>query len=135
MRNLDLAAVHTSDNQLQAAKRYAQAAIRIDANFGQAYIEMSRIYATAITDCTSDRKLEPKDRMVYWVVLDYLNKAKRVDSSVTNTVNNLISRYEPVTPTSEDKFLTLNLKNGDTVTIDGSVMSCYSWINETTTVR
>lgn len=135
MRNLDLAAVSTSADQLQAAKRYAQAAIRIDSGFGPAYLEMARIYAQAITDCTADRKLEAQDRMVYWVVLDYLNKAKQMDPNVTNTANNMIGTYEPVAPTSEDKFLRLNLEDGDSVTIDGSVNACYSWINETTTVR
>jgi len=64
-----------------------------------------------------------------------LNKAKRVDPSVANSVDRQFSTYEEVTPNSEDKFFTLDLKNGDSITIDGSLMSCYSFINETTTVR
>ncbi len=96
---------------------------------------MATIYGTAVTNCTDDRKIEAQDRVVYWLVIDYLNKAKQMDSSVTSTVNRLLPNYEPVTPTTEDKFFTLNLENGQKLSIDSSLMPCYSWINETVTVR
>lgn len=134
--NLKLAEAHINQGDIKTADAYADAAIKIDPNYGQAYITKARIYATAITNCTADRKLEAKDRMVYWLVIDYLNMAKAKDSSVANTVNSQLGNYEAVTPTGEDKFLRLdNLKDGQKVKIDGSVASCYSWINKTTTVR
>ncbi|MEQ9265509.1 MAG: hypothetical protein RLN81_09830 [Balneolaceae bacterium] len=133
--NIDLADVYTSLNELATAKRYISAAIAIDANYGLAYVKMASIYGQAVSSCTEDRKLEAKDKVVYWVVVDYLNKAKRVDSSVSNTVNSQLSTYEAVTPSTEDKFFTLSYEDGQKVTVDGSLMSCYSWINETTTVR
>ena len=133
--NLDIADVYTSLGQLQNAKTYISAAIKIDPNYGLAYIKMSGIYAQAIINCTADRKIEPKDKVVYWVVVDYLNKAKQVDNSVTRTVNSQLASFEAVTPTTEERFLTLNYEVGQTVKVDGSLMACYSWINETTTVR
>tara|TARA_R110000868_G_scaffold408293_5_gene691004 strand:- start:33827 stop:35164 length:1338 start_codon:yes stop_codon:yes gene_type:complete len=133
--NIDLADVYSSMEQLQNAKSNINAALKIDPNYGLAYIKMAAIYAQAVTSCADGRKLEAKDKVVYWVVVDLLNKAKRVDTSVTNTVNSQLSSFEAVTPSTEDKFFTLGYEDGQSVKVDGSLMSCYSWINETTTVR
>lgn len=132
---LRLADMNINTENLQAAKRYVQQALQIDPNDGNSIIKMATIYGAAVTKCTQGRKLEAADKVVYWVVIDYLNKAKRVDSSVAGTVNQQLSTYQDVTPNSEDKFFTLNLEDGDTIRVDGSLMDCYSWINETTTVR
>lgn len=132
---LSIADMYISSDRLETAREYVRRAIEIDPNNGTAYIKMGTIYSEAISKCTEDSSLEPKDRVVYWLIIDYLNKAKQVDSSVTNTVNNQMSSYEAVTPSTEDKFLTLNLEDGQKIQIDGSLKACYSWINETTTVR
>ncbi len=133
--NIDLSDVYASMGQLQTSKQYINAALKVDPNYGLAYLKMANIYGQAVSSCSDGRKLEAKDKVVYWVVVDYLNKAKRVDASVTNTVNSQLATYEAVTPTTEDKFFTLSYEDGQSVKVDGSLMSCYSWINETTTVR
>lgn len=133
--NIDLSDVYTSMGQLQTAKTYINAALKIDPNYGLAIIKLASVYGQAVSRCSEGRKLEAKDKVVYWVVVDLLNKAKRVDPSVTNTVNSQLSTYEAVTPSTEDKFFTLGYEDGQSVKVDGSLMSCYSWINETTTVR
>lgn len=133
--NIDLADVYTSMGELATAKGYIQAALKIDSHYGLAYIKMAALYGQAVTSCTENRKLEATDKVVYWLVVDYLNKAKQMDPSVTNTVNSQLATYEAVTPSTEDKFFTLGYKNGQKVKVDGSLNSCYSWINETTTVR
>lgn len=135
MLNMNLAKSNFNQGKLQTAKSHVSKVLQLEPNNGSAYIELARIYAEAVTQCTSDRKLEAQDRVVYWVVVDMLNKAKRIDPSVASTANNRLSAYEPVTPTSEDKFFTLKYENGQKVKVDGSLMPCYSWINETTTVR
>lgn len=132
---LRLADMHINLESLSTAKRYVQDALAIDANDGAAYIKMATIYGAAVTQCTEDRTLEAADKVVYWLVIDYLNKAKQIDPSVANTVNRQLSSFEEVTPNSEDKFFTLNLENGQTIRVDGSLNSCYSFINESTTVR
>ncbi len=132
---MDLADVHINLEKLKEAKNYVQKALQIDPNNGNAYIKMATIYGAAVSQCTKDRKLEAKDRVVYWLVVDYLNKAKKNDPSVASVVNRQLSTYEGVTPSTEDKFFTLNLENGQKVKIDSSLMACYGWINETVTVR
>ncbi|MEP1152594.1 MAG: hypothetical protein ABJH08_12780 [Balneola sp.] len=134
--NLKISSAYINQGDIQTADKFADTAISLDPNYGQAYIAKARIYATAVTNCTADRKLEAKDRMVYWLVIDYLNMAKAKDPSVASTVNSQLGNYQAVTPTGEDKFLRLdNLEDGQKVKIDGSVAPCYSWINKTTTVR
>lgn len=132
---LELADANISLEKLSAAKDYVKKALEIDPKDGNSYIKIATIYGAAVTQCSKDRKLEARDKVVYWVVIDYLNKAKEVDSSVANNVNRQLSTYQEVTPNAEDKFFTLSLENGQKVTVDGSLMPCYSWINETTTVR
>ncbi|MEQ8524191.1 hypothetical protein [Gracilimonas sp.] len=132
---LDLADVNISLEKLSAAKSNVQSALKIEPKNGNAYIKMATIYGAAVTQCTSDRKLEAQDRVVYWLVVDYLNRAKKEDPSVASTVNRQLPNFEAVTPSTEDKFFTLNLENGQQIKVDGSLMPCYSWINESTTVR
>lgn len=132
---LDLADAYINLEKLSDAKAQVQKALKIDPNYGASYIKMATIYGSAVQKCTADRKLEAQDKVVYWLVVDYLNKAKKVDPSVASTVDRNLSTYEGVTPNSEDKFFTLDLENGQKIKVDGSLMKCYSWINETTTVR
>ncbi|HBQ58977.1 MAG TPA: hypothetical protein DD671_04965 [Balneolaceae bacterium] len=132
---LDLADANISMGRLTQAKRYVQNAINIDPNHGNSYIKMATVYGAAVTQCTEDRKLQAEDKVVYWLVIDYLNKAKSIDSSVSNTVNSQLNQYEEVTPNTEDKFFTLGLEDGQSIKIDSSLMSCYGFINESTTVR
>jgi len=122
--------------QLQSARQFARSAIDYDSDWGAPYIQIADIYAQAVSKCTSDRKMDRKDKTVYWLVLDYLDEAKQVDPSTTSEVERKYKSYSPVTPTNEEKFFWQpSLKEGEDFKIDSSLMECYGWINETTTVR
>jgi len=133
--NLELADVYSSTGELSTSKRYVQDALAIDDAFGRAYIKLASVYGQAVSSCTESRKLEARDKVVYWVVVDYLTRAKSVDASVTNTVNSQLATYQAVTPSTEDKFFTLGYEQGQRVQVNSSLDSCYSWINESTVVR
>lgn len=132
-----IADANISLENFSEAKGFVQEALKINPNSGNTLIKMATIYGSAVTACVDDgdRNLQAEDKVVFWVVLDYLNKAKRVDPSVANAVDRQLSTYEDVTPNAEDKFFTLDLEEGDKIRVDGSLMDCYSFINETTTVR
>jgi len=132
--SLALAGVYTSMEQLRQARRYAREALQHNPNSGRAYIQIANIYGQAVSQCTSDRKLEVEDRVVYWLVLDYLDRARRVDQSLANRVSQLYQTYEPVTPTQENKFFK-GWKEGTKMKVDESLVPCYDWVNETTSVR
>lgn len=131
--SMDISQAYLNLENLRQARVYARKATQYDPNLGEAYIQIARIYGQAISKCTED-EMTRKDRMVYWLVIDYLNKARRVDPSTSSNVSQLKNSYNAAVPSSEDKFF-MNLEDGDKVKVNSSLDSCYSWINETTTVR
>ena len=109
--------------KLSQARSYAQKAISFNENYGEPYILIAQMYGSnpnwndesALNKCT------------YFVVIDKLQRAKAVDPSVADKVNELIRTYAPHTPQAKDLFM-LGYKAGDRITIGG-------WIGESTTIR
>lgn len=117
------AVILNSDRQLSKAKNYVTKAISLNGNKGAYYILLANIYAASPK--WNDEPL--LDRCKYFVVLDRLYQAKRVDESVAEEANKMIAAYSTHTPTKEDLFM-LGKKEGDKVHVGGL-------INETTTIR
>ena len=133
---LNISNAYLNKDELQSARRFARQAIDYNSNWGDPYIQIADIYARAVNICTADRKLTPEDKAVYWLVLDYLDRAKQTDPNTANEVSRKYDSYEPVTPSkSEQFFWKPPLEQGESFDIDSSLMDCYAWINETTTVR
>lgn len=131
---LEIAETYQLLGNLRSAREYVNKAIELDSAWGSAYIRKAAIYASAITRCTEGRTLERDDRTVYWLVLDYLEKAKETDPSLQSLANRRIQSFTPVLPSPEDKFFR-GWEEGDRLKIDGSIGECYGWINEMVTVR
>ena len=131
---LKISDTYLNTGQLQEARRYARQAANLDSDWGRPYIQIASVYAQAVNQCTSGRKMTREDKVVYWLVLDYLDRARRVDQQVTNTVQRQYQSYQPVTPTTEEKFFK-GWEEGDEIAVNSSLNSCYGWINETTRVR
>lgn len=132
--NLELSEIYQNEGNLRNARQFARAASSLDRNWGRPFIQMATIYAGAISQCTSGRQMDRDDRTVYWLVLDYLDRARAADSSVASTVTRLYNSYQPVTPSAEDKFFR-GWETGDSIRIGSNISECYAWIDETTTVR
>ncbi len=131
---LEISDAYLNKEELQQARSFAHEAQKHNSKSGEPLVQIADIYAQAINQCTSGRKLTRDDKVVYWLVLDYLDKAKSTDSSVANNVDRKYDAYEPVTPTTEEKFFN-GWEEGDTIEVDESINQCYSWISESTTVR
>ena len=117
------AVILNSDRQLSKAKSYVTRAISLNNAKGTYYILLANIYAAAPK--WNDEPL--LDKCKYFVVLDRLYQAKRVDDSVTEEANKMIAAYSTHTPAIQDLFM-LGKKEGDKVHVGGL-------INETTTIR
>lgn len=105
------------------AKKYCKEAISMNENFGEAYILLAQLYGS-----NPNWHDEPAmNKCTYFVVLDKLAKAKAVDPSVTDKVNELMATYRRYVPQAQDLFM-LGYKAGDAITIGG-------WIGESTTIR
>ena len=117
------AVILNSDRQLGKAKTYVAKAISLNGNKGSYHILLANIYAAAPK--WNDEPL--LDKCKYFVVLDRLYQAKRVDESVAEEANKMITAYSTHTPSITDLFM-IGKKEGDKVHVGGL-------INETTTIR
>lgn len=134
--SLKLSEAYLNKGSLETARKYARQAADLRPDWGQPYLKIADIYAEAVNQCTNDRKLDRKDKVVYWLVLDMLDKAKQVDKTTSNEVDRKYKAYSSVLPTTEEKFFWQPpLKKGDKFKIGSSLRKCYGWINQTTNVR
>ena len=131
--SLRIANNYLSLRDLEQARRFARRAASEDMNWGEPLITIAQIYGEAVSRCAGS-DMSRLDKAVYWLVLDYLDRAKQRNAGVTATVNRLFRTYEPVTPSAEEKFYQ-NWNTGDKIRIDGSLRECYTWISEETTIR
>ena len=120
--------------ELEQARDYARMAENLLDNPAAAYMRIQTVYASTISYCTSGGTLERNDRTVYWLVIDYLEKAKAADPTLSSQVNRRIVSLERAMPSAEDKFFS-GWETGNSFRIDGNLDACYDWVNETTTVR
>lgn len=131
---MELSRVHQNHDNLQEARKFARQAMELNSESGEPYMRISAIYAQAVRECTSSRSPEREDRAVYWLVIDYLQQAKNVDSSVSRRADSQIGSYTEAAPTVSDVHFKSEWEQGASLQIDGSLSSCYSWINESTTI-
>lgn len=131
--SLRISNIYLSLRELQQARQFARRAAQEDPQWGEPFITIAQIYGQAVSLCAGG-DMGRLDKAVYWLVLDYLDKANERNSSVRSDVTRLYRTYEPVTPTVEEKFY-LGWETGDKLRIDGSLKECYSWIAEETTIR
>lgn len=134
--SLEIAENYQNINNLEQARAFAKRSAQLDSSWGRPYLRLATIYANAVSQCTQNegRTMDVDDRAVYYLVLDQLDKAKEVDPSLANTVDRRYPTYTPVLPSTENKFFK-DWEEGMDLKIGGNLRECYSWIDETTTVR
>lgn len=122
---------HQQLNNFSEARSAYRKALELDSSFAKAYIGIGDLYARAVSEC-SGSELGRKDKAVYWAAVDKYKQAIETDASTASVAESKIRSYKDVFPTQEDIFYRDDWEKGSTTTID---YDCYSWINETTTVR
>lgn len=123
----DIAFTYYDAGNLPAARTHARRALSHDPNFGNAYLLIGDVLAKAVQESSFDRE----DKAVYWLALDYYERAASVDRDVAKEASNRIRRYSQYMPTKEEKFFK-GWKEGDPYKID---YGRYAWVDETTHVR
>jgi len=111
----------TSDNK-QAARDYAKNAYSLDNTNGNALFIIGEAYAGARIGESFE------NQTVYWVVVDYLYKAKNTDPSIKDKADERIAIYSKLFPTKEEAFFRSIIEEGSTYQVGG-------WVNEITAVR
>ena len=119
-----LAAFCFKNGQSSKAYSSAQKAIDLNPSFtGKAYFLMGTIWGSV--SCGGN---EIERRAPYWVAVDYLQKAKAADPTLTDEANRLIGSYSGYYPQTADAFM-YDVTNGQSYTV-----SCGG-MRATTTVR
>lgn len=108
----------------QVARGYLKKSIENNPNLGKTYIMLGDLYAHN-SKLYGESDFEKS--LVFWVAVDYYNKAKKVDSTVEAEANQKIGTYSQYFPPKEEIFF-----NGLTV---GQSYTLGGWIGETTTIR
>ncbi|PIQ61886.1 MAG: hypothetical protein COV99_08040 [Bacteroidetes bacterium CG12_big_fil_rev_8_21_14_0_65_60_17] len=121
---------HQQEGRLARARTSFRRSLQTDASYAQALMAIGDLYVSAVQGCGS---FEREDRAVYWLAADYFDRAAaradddRIAQQARSRARNLTQFY----PSAEDKFFK-SWNPGDRITID---YGCYTWINESTTVR
>lgn len=110
--------------QYRTARDLSLQALSNNPELGRAHMLIARAYAAGARDC-GETVIERK--ALWWVVVDRLNRAKRIDPNLAEDADRLINRYTQNFPTQEEGFWE-NVSEGESFTV-----GC--WVNETTTVR
>ena len=113
--------------RLQSARTHARRALRHDRSFGKAYVLQGDILVKAV----QDSEFEREDRAVYWLAMDYYERAAAVDPEQRSTARAKVRQYVQYMPTKEDKFFQ-GWNEGDDYAVN---YGRYAWVNETTHVR
>jgi tetratricopeptide (TPR) repeat protein len=129
----DIANNYLNLDNLQRAREFARRSSEIDPAWGQPYLKLAEIYGQAVSNCAGGT-MTRQDKVVYWLVLDYMDRARTADSTTRQFVDRQYSVYVNAAPSVEEKFYQ-NWTPGDRIRVDGSLKDCYAWIGETTTVR
>ncbi len=114
---------YIKESNYPEAREMARKAISLDSELCDAYMLIGDIYA-ASSRSFSGTNLEKS--AVFWVAVDYYNKARRIDDCAADAANKA-SDYRKYFPNKEDAFME-GLQDGQSYKVGG-------WINETTTVR
>jgi tetratricopeptide (TPR) repeat protein len=109
------------------ARQYCIKAIDFNPNYGLPYILIGHMYVATASGIYPDDPVLKKT--VYYAAVDKFEKARQVDSSVSDEASKWISTYRQHFPTSEEIFMHPDLnKRGNAFTVGG-------WIGERTIIR
>ena len=112
------------ESAYQKARDYARKALDNNPRYGNALILLGDIYAQY---APKYGETDFDHKTLYWLAVDYFEKAKRNDPDVFQTANSRINTYKVYFPDNETMFMQ-GFSKGQTFTIEG-------WINESTKAR
>jgi tetratricopeptide (TPR) repeat protein len=120
----EAAKLYNKQKQYGKAREYARNALNLNPNLGNAYILIATMYAATANSVGDDQFAH---NAVFWAAVDKLIQAKKVDPSVSEDADKLISTYSAHFPKKEEGFMHSVLE-GQSYTVGG-------WIQEVTSAR
>ncbi|MBE0679320.1 MAG: hypothetical protein IH592_11210, partial [Bacteroidales bacterium] len=117
-----LATLELASDSKQAARDFAKAAYSLDPTNGTALYIIAESYAGARIGEAFE------NQTVYWVVVDYLVRARNTDPTLKDQIDERIVIYSRMFPSKEEAFFRSLVDEGAAYQVGG-------WVNESTTVR
>lgn len=118
--------VYMNQSNYSAARNQFNKSLQLNPNNGRALLNIAIMYGNTIPNLyTDDRVMQ---RACYNLVIDKLERARSIDSSVASEAANLIAQYRRNLPSSADIFMHPELEQGQSIHVGG-------WIGESTRVR
>ncbi|NQU86451.1 MAG: hypothetical protein HQ541_11880 [Mariniphaga sp.] len=116
--------IYAKEQALQEARTYARKALEINSKYCEALILIGDIYIAASPNYGES---DFEKSTVFWLVVDYYNRAARASNDCIADASKKASDYKEYFPGKEDVFFQ-GLSESESYKIGG-------WINETTKVR
>ena len=121
-----LAVMSMNARQYSQSRAYCQKAMDENPSMGGPLILIAKMYAATASSIFPGDAL--KQRCVFYLVLDKLERARSIDSRVAGEAASLIAQYRRHLPSSSDVFMHPELDKGKSFYVGG-------WIGESTTIR
>lgn len=112
-------------NKFPEARDAARSALAVDSTLGKAYYLIGVMYMSSGKLCGPGTGFD--SQRVLWPAFDYFNKAKALDPSLTETIDELMAEYKKYLPTKLD-IANKKIKAGSSYFVP-------CWIQEEGTVR
>ncbi len=113
-----------TEHNYQEAYNYLKKSLANDSNNAKVYLVLADLMAS-YSKYYGEKEIE--HRSLFWLAVDYLGKAKKIDPELSDKANEKINYYSQYFLTKEELFFD-GLQ-------DGQAYKIGSWINETTTIR
>ncbi|MBC8004940.1 MAG: hypothetical protein H7X84_05660 [Verrucomicrobia bacterium] len=119
----EMATLNFADSP-QEARTYLKKSIDNNPNYGKSYMLLGDLYASSSKSVGAD---DFERSTVFLLAVDYFNRAKKADPSLSEDANKKINTYTQYFPPKEEIFFR-GMNEGQSVTVGG-------WIGESTTIR
>lgn len=123
--NIIAGSAANATGQYSTANTYARKALAINPNSGKAYIVIGDAIAGSAGSCGSN---EFEVAAVYWLAVDYYQKARSVDSGVSGAASSKINSYSGRFPDKKMMFQYNMMDNAGNVKKEPVKIGC--WINQ-----
>jgi tetratricopeptide (TPR) repeat protein len=123
----EMASCYKELKQFSKARSVAAQALKIDNNYGLAFVVCGEIYQACADECINQRpkpRAKYDDKLVYKLAYDEYTKALNDDQFVDMSRKKMIY-IKPDLPTKEDSFMYNNR-----TAINTNEFPCYTWIQE-----
>lgn len=121
----NIGATYAGAGRLAQARSYYRRALDVDGNHGPSLYGIANLYLQAGSSCGNG---EIPGRAIYWLAVDYLERAARAG---VGEAASLAGRMRQYFPSSEQLFFA-GIQKGSSYSVSGA---CYGWVGESTRVR